>query len=481
MNIGDVVLLDTIRNSTKILFLFIFFFSSEFRQVVTYFTLKFYRSIVNMIEHIFFTKIFVSDPLSIKYIKAAVNRYDLLKTTDYEITFNIYNKSEYKIESKVSLDKPYPFRYKNVYFYITENPEDQKTPGGIEIKYFKLFQSKLNISSFLSDCEKIFHIDESSIDKEGVCMDFVDKKWMRVQKINLIDTNTVFYTKDIQFIMDDVDQFIQNKKFYVKQNIPYKRCYLIHGPPGSGKTTCAKIIASRYGYDMFIVSLSQNNITDDDLKKAFHALPPKSIILFDDLDVSQLRNSNEDDRPVIQHIPGNPPIVHRKPLSITTLFSILDGVCTKFNCIYFITTNHYDRLCQKIDKAFFRQGRVDVIRCLNWITIDETEQFFIHFYSKIFDSIHESKINKYAKMFRNKIACEYDISHTCDKTTNTESAVTSTVPESIGSNIVCNTTTSAGMEDESVHIGLSQLHCHFAKYMTDYRLAYAHVDDLFDN
>lgn len=457
MNIADIVLLDTIRNSTKILFVsFIFFFSSEFRQVVTYFTLKIYKALVSIIEHIFFTKIIITNPQSIKHIKAAVDKYDLLKTNNYEITFDIYTKMEYKIESKVSLDKPYPFKYKDVYFYITE--EENR----IEIKYFKLFQTKLNIDDFLADCEKI-HLQQAGdehVDKEGVCMDFVDKKWMRVQKINLIDPNTIYYTRDIQFIMDDVDNFIKNKKHYVKQNIPYKRCYLVYGPPGTGKTTCAKIIAAKYGYDMFVVSLSQNNITDDDLKKAFHALPPKCIVLFDDLDISQIRNSGEDDKPVIQHIPGNPPIVHRKPLSITTIFNILDGICTKFNCIYFITTNHYEQLCAKIDKAMFRPGRIDVIQSLDWITPHEIEEFFIHFYSKIFDAIHEPKIRKYARMFKDKLTNEDTCAYASNETTKTTA------------------TTATTASDNGVHLGLAQLHGHFGKYMTDYRLAYANVDDL---
>jgi hypothetical protein len=476
MNIADVVLLDTIRNSTKILMISIlFFFSNEFRQVVTYFTLKIYRSLSSIIEHIFFTKIIISNPLSIKYIKTAVNKYDLLKATDYEISFDIYNKMEYKIESKVSLDKPYPFRYKDVYFYITEEGDG----GKIEIKYFKLFQTKLNIENFLNDCEKIYHsiVDNMDYnDKECICMDFVDKKWMKVQKMNLIDVKNVYYTKDIKYIMDDVDNFINGKKFYMKQNLSYKRCYLVHGPAGTGKTTCAKIIAAKYNYDIFIVSFAQNNITDDDLKKAFHALPPKSIVLFDDFDISFFRNSGEEDRPVIQHIPGNPPIVHRKPLSITTLFNILDGICTRFNCIYFITTNHYDKLIEKADKALFRPGRIDVIQCLNWISIEEIEDFFNHFYLKNFDIIHEHKIKKYAKMFKNKII---ELSMKPHEIPITEITEVTEVTEAIETTEVINKNVK-NLKENLIKLGLAQLHGHFAKYMTDYRLAYAHVNDLFN-
>ena len=63
--------------------------------------------------------------------------------------------------------------------------------------YFKLFQTKLNIESFLADCEKIYSKNEDNRefnDKECVCMDFVDKKWMKVQKLNLIDVKTIYYT-----------------------------------------------------------------------------------------------------------------------------------------------------------------------------------------------------------------------------------------------------------------------------------------------
>jgi len=430
------VLVNNIRHSTKIFLIsVVLFFGNELRQVITYFTIKLYKMIVSLFEHVFFSKVIITDAIIIKHIKAAMANYDLLKTHNYEITYDVYNKMEYRIDQKISFDKPYPFKYKNVYFYITEDENK------IEIKYFKLpfTTKKLNLEEFLEDCEKIYNkINESNKTDEYNCLDFVDKKWMRVNKVNIVDTKTIYYTSDIKIIMDDVDNFIKNKKYYLKQNLPYKRCYLVHGPPGTGKTTCAKIIASKYGYDMCLVSLNQNNITDDDIKKAFHALPPKCVVLFDDFDNSLIRNTNEEDKPIIQHVPGNPPMIQRKPLSITTLFNIFDGVCTKFNCIFFITTNHYESLREKIDKAFFRKGRIDIIQELNYMTSDEIEDFYIHFYSNIFDQIHHTKIVKYAGILKEKIE----------------------------------------EHSNGAKLGLAQLHGHFGKYMTDYRDACEHMDEI---
>ena len=39
-------------------------------------------------------------------------------------------------------------------------------------------------------------------------------------------------------IVEDVKDFLGSAKWYYDRGIPYRRGYLLHGPPGSGKTSC---------------------------------------------------------------------------------------------------------------------------------------------------------------------------------------------------------------------------------------------------
>jgi len=66
--------------------------------------------------------------------------------------------------------------------------------------------------------------------------------------------------------------------------IPYRRGYLLHGPPGSGKSSFIQALAGSLGYDICLLNLSERGLADD---KLFHLLsnaPERSIILMEDVD-----------------------------------------------------------------------------------------------------------------------------------------------------------------------------------------------------
>ena len=63
--------------------------------------------------------------------------------------------------------------------------------------------------------------------------------------------------------------------------IPYRRGYLLHGPPGSGKSSFITAVAGALQYNICILNLAEHGLTDDRLALALSTVPPQSVILLE--------------------------------------------------------------------------------------------------------------------------------------------------------------------------------------------------------
>ncbi|KAJ3164179.1 hypothetical protein HDU88_005491 [Geranomyces variabilis] len=84
-------------------------------------------------------------------------------------------------------------------------------------------------------------------------------------------------------LLRDLTNFHDDKTFYVRMGLPYRRGYLFSGPPGTGKTSLINAISATYNRDIYYMNLKE--IADDAaLQSAFDSVPRNCILVFEDVD-----------------------------------------------------------------------------------------------------------------------------------------------------------------------------------------------------
>lgn len=165
-------------------------------------------------------------------------------------------------------------------------------------------------------------------------------------------------------IVKDVRDFMDSGEWYHKRGIPYRRGYLLYGPPGSGKSSFIQALAGELDYNICILNLSENNLTDDRLNHLINHIPNRSILLLEDVDAAFNKREQVADQG------------YTSGVTFSGLLNALDGVASAEECITFMTTNHPERL----DPALLRPGRVDYKVLIDNATEHQVKRMFLRFY-----------------------------------------------------------------------------------------------------
>ncbi len=170
-------------------------------------------------------------------------------------------------------------------------------------------------------------------------------------------------------IIADLLDFLASAKWYYDRGIPYRRGYLLHGPPGSGKSSFIQALAGTLDYNIAILNLSERGLTDDRLNHLLTIIPRRTLVLLEDADAAFSNRRIQTDADGYRGA----------NVTFSGLLNALDGVASAEERILFLTTNHADRL----DSALVRPGRVDMTVCLGEATRWQTGTLWDRFYGDL--------------------------------------------------------------------------------------------------
>jgi mitochondrial chaperone BCS1 len=195
----------------------------------------------------------------------------------------------------------------------------------------------------------------------------------------------------------DIEEFWSSQALdrYSSCGIPYRRGYLFHGPPGTGKSSFVFAIAGYFGVNIYSISLNDPSLTDEDLSYICSNIPRYCVLLLEDLDSTDIRQGNSDDD---KHHDSH----RRLGISRSGLLNAIDGVASPEGRILIITTNFPHRL----DAALVRPGRIDFKVEFKRASKKEIREMFLRFYSHYTEAGGEQSLESLAGQFTEEIPDE---------------------------------------------------------------------------
>ncbi|KAL8910400.1 MAG: hypothetical protein Q9171_004309 [Xanthocarpia ochracea] len=199
-------------------------------------------------------------------------------------------------------------------------------------------------------------------------------------------------------LLADINEYLHPKTaiWYANRGIPYRRGYLLAGPPGTGKSSLAWAIAGVFGLDIYCISLVEPTLTEEDLGTMFTSLPRRCVVLLEDIDAAGLvkrveATATEEAKDTSEAAKLGAEISKAikasqekgtkgkegQGISLSGLLNAIDGVASHEGRVLLMTTN----FPEKLDEALIRPGRIDMKIDFTKATKSQMTELFIRMYS----------------------------------------------------------------------------------------------------
>lgn len=190
--------------------------------------------------------------------------------------------------------------------------------------------------------------------------------WQALTRISSREPNSLIMAEGLlEGLIEKIQLFLDSKERYERLGIPYHMGILFQGPPGNGKSSAIRAIASYFNFNLCLLNFKEDSRHLSNLFKLFGQLPKQSLLVVEDVDRDRTVTieRSKDDEPTYNNDLG-------------AILNLMDGLLTPDGMILIMTANHPERL----DPAFVRPGRIDHVIEVTNADLDMAERLFNKFY-----------------------------------------------------------------------------------------------------
>jgi ATP-dependent 26S proteasome regulatory subunit len=187
--------------------------------------------------------------------------------------------------------------------------------------------------------------------------------------VNWYDWDSVLLDPPLrELVREDFEAFWESEAWFADHHLPYRRGYLLYGPPGNGKTSVVRIMACHPLMSAFSINFSNDGLPNDALSDLFQVAEDKApaIIILEDLD----------------RFFGGDGAANRSSITLPHLLTCLDGLAVQSGIVVVATANDPRTLDPAILK---RPGRFDRLAAFPLPSLELRTEYLRRFTSGTLD------------------------------------------------------------------------------------------------